>query len=255
MLRLRAEAEHSRQEVAELRAELTTCRADSKACRTELVEALSKKKNEAVALSRAAYIEGTEASHVAARQSGMGRLLGEMPGNVYGGADASQLASCQSDLVRVSEERDQFMFELDAKLTELTRTRNQLQRLQQEDSRLERERHVALDRCEQIGRETVWKPHLEQQHILDHQYGGDNLDVDVAVHAAAVNVAVRAELEAARKAGQSEVQQARTNQAHHQSASDQHFRLIGADNRARSLSSQLRSERALTSEATDALQD
>merc|ERR1711935_607939 len=90
----------------------------------------------------------------------------------------------------------------------------------------------------------------ELEHMPAHYQRPDNMDVDVAVHSAALNVAVRAELEAARRAGQAEAMEAqrcdppsgRESQIRHP-----------ADNRMHALSSELQVQQAWSSQTNTAL--
>jgi hypothetical protein len=166
----------------------------------------------------------------------------------------SSMATHRAELAGVRGERDEALYELDAYAAELTQVRRQLQSAEIESSYHESERLANMDLCRKVGAKKAaavsarafsnsdigeWRQ-LQQQ--------ADDVDVDIAVHAAALNVAVRAELEAARKANRAEVSEAQRDR----DCKPPSYQ--ASDLRIRSLSSQLQFEQARSSKASGALE-
>jgi hypothetical protein len=173
-----------------------------------------------------------------------------------GGLVQSELASYQAECLRLRRERDSHVRDVDDHVNELSRTRRQMQALECQNDVL-MDRLSAFDRQDQPAR-------LQLEQLITPERNAvvaDVADIDVAVHAAALNVAVRAELEAARKSEERVVQvaekEALNSRAHDNSRGERRVQVLqeASDMRMWNLSSELQAEKAFSNEAEKALQD
>lgn len=213
---------------------------------------------------------------------------------------AAQLATGRAELSGMTEERDKALCDLEACLDELAHARRQLQTQPVVAAQLAPGRAGSRTRAERSGmvgerdqavsdlgickaelaqaRQRLQKSEFEtadthrnldmvkvaSQHPMVQS---DELDINVAVHAAALNVAVRSELEAARKEGYAEAMETQfydvptwksgAVQGRCRQPPDRDIESpaqLAADMRVRSLSSQLHAEQARSYQTTDALE-
>jgi len=204
---------------------------------------------------------------------------------------SAQLASGRAELIGVTEERDKALCDLDACVAQLAQARGQLQtrpnqpgvvsqlasgmagsRTRAERSGMIGERDQAEDDLSMYKEELAQadaRRNLDMVRVASQHpmVQSDELDINVAVHAAALNVAVRSELEAARKEGYEEAMDAQVcdvpawkrsvaQGGHRQPPdnADKSSAQLAADMRMRNLSSQLQAEQARSYQTTDALE-
>lgn len=262
----------ARTELVAYAAELAACRAELASCRDQ---AAHSREASAALVPQAAprtYVETQPLAPIPAASSAVSsvsaahgarapRCLAQAQAAVASApsAEALLLDSYQAEL---ASERGQ----KEKSFSELADARRRLHIMEIEKAHLEGERFATKDRA-------LSQP-IPRHADLSMAFAdcAEDLDVDVAVHAAALNVAVRAELEAARKAGHAEAVQARACDLATSCPSlpqrGEQYGSYGAslnrrdsprprrdsDVRVQSLASELQAEQSWSSQATDALE-